>query len=140
MNEVYGVRKEDDLYYQGPFWIVGDSVDSIMRGNFTIEGIQLPSDYEGNILDHTRSKNSLSHRNLWRNEFRFKLGEDLPYNYYPRGRVSIYKGKAFIHLHHLFNTPRIVDTLIGIYHLDGLEEEVEENDLIQGSHYDFLLG
>lgn len=50
MVKIFGVRKEDEVYYQGAFWIVGDSVRDIKRGNFEIIGIQIASDYKGTIL------------------------------------------------------------------------------------------
>lgn len=130
------VRKQDDLYYQGAFWIKGNSVLDIIRGNFHIDGIQIPSDYEGRIIT-SRSKNSLSHKNLWKE---FNDGNaNLPFNYFPRGRVAIYKGKAFIHINSLFNQPDIIDAIIDEYSLDKLDIEIECNDVIQGGHYDFLL-
>ena len=33
LNEV---RKEDDLYFIGPFWIIGKSVEDINNGNFSL--------------------------------------------------------------------------------------------------------
>jgi hypothetical protein len=32
---VAGTRKEDDLYYQGPFWIIADTFKDIHRGELT---------------------------------------------------------------------------------------------------------
>lgn len=130
------VRRQDDLYYQGAFWIRGNSVLDIKRGNFQIDGIQIPSDYEGHVTT-SKSKNSLSHKNLWK-EFN-KENENVSFNYYPRGRVAIYKGKAVIHINSLFNQPDIIDAIIDKYSLDKLDIEIECNDIIQGSHYDFLL-
>ena len=67
------VRKEDDIYYQGAFWIVGDSVDAIKRNNFEIVGLQLPCDYDGNYLETVGSKSSLTHSKLWDNKFKDKI-------------------------------------------------------------------
>lgn len=130
------VRKQDDLYYQGAFWIRGNSVLDIKRGNFKIDGIQIPSDYEGHVTT-SKSKNSLSHKNLWK-EFNSEE-ENIPFNYYPRGRVTIYRGKAFIHINSLFNQPDIIDVIIDKYGIEKLDIEIECNDVVQGSHYDFLL-
>jgi len=130
------VRKQDDLYYQGAFWIKGNSVVDIKRGKFNIDGIQIPSDYEGHVTT-SRSKNSLSHKNLWKE---FNDGEEnVPFNYYPRGRVAIYKGKAFIHINSLFNQTDIIDAIVDKYGIAKLDTEIECNGVIQGSHYDFLL-
>lgn len=73
MVKIFGVRKEDEVYYQGAFWIVGDSVRDIKRGNFEIVGIQLPCDYQGDYLEDVGSKNSLSHKNLWNRKSSTKL-------------------------------------------------------------------
>lgn len=136
LNEV---RKEDDIYYQGPFWIVGDSVVEILRGNFSLVGEKYPVDYEGRSLEVEVSKNAQSHKNTWKREYASKY-KNLPYNYFPRGRVTVYQGLAFIHLHSLMNTPAIVNKIIQMYELNKLQCEVELNDEIQGAHYDFLLG
>ena len=33
-ESAYEMRKEDDLYLVGPFWIIGKSVEEINKGNF----------------------------------------------------------------------------------------------------------
>ena len=134
LNEV---RKEDDVYYQGAFWIIGSSVKDIKCGSFTIIGEKLESDYEGNYTVPIQSKSGLTHKRLWQKHS--EGNEDKPYNYFPRGRVAIYKGTAFIHLNSLFNQPDIIDTVIEQYNLRNLDIEIENNDQTQGSHYDFLL-
>ena len=131
-------RKEDDSYYQGAFWIIGDNVKEIKRGNFTIDGIKLLSNYEGEYLEKIPSKTGLTHKKLWERQFSKKY-TDVPWNYYPRGRVSVYNGTAFINLHSLFNQPSVVNAVVRMYHLEKLEIEVDLKDTYQGSHYDFLL-
>ena len=132
------VRKEDDVYYQGPFWIIGDSVIEILRGNFSLIGEKYPVSYEGKSFEITMSKNAQSHKNTWKREYASKY-DNVPYNYFPRGRVTVYQGIAFIHLHSLMNTPSIVNKVIQMYELNKLQCEIELNDEVQGSHYDFLL-
>ena len=135
--ELKEVRKEDNIYYQGAFWIIGDNVKYIKRGNFTIRGIQIPSTYDGEYLRSFVSKASLTHKRLW---FSYSNGfEDKPWNYFPRGRVAIYKGTAYIHLNSLFNQPDIIDKIIEMYKIRDLEIEIDLNDAYQGSHYNFLL-
>lgn len=131
------VRKEDDLYYQGAFWLIGNSVKDIKTGNSFILGNKLSCDFNGKYLVAIESKNALSHKRIW-TEFSADYN-NVPYNYYPRGRVSIYNGTAYIHIHHLFNQPDIIDKIISEYNLKKLEIEVETNDITQGFHYDFLL-
>ena len=131
------VRKEDDLYFQGGFWIKGESVREIKKGNFQLIGIKLPTYHSGEYVNLDRSKSSLTHKRLW-SEYNEGY-EDKPFNYLPRGRVAIHKGVAYIHLNSLFNQPSIIDKIIEEYNLDKLELEFDFNDTYQGSHYDFLL-
>ena len=131
------VRKEDDHYYQGAFWIIGNSVREIKRGNFQLIGIKLLTDFQGNYIEQVGSKGSLTHKRLWP-EYN-KGFEDKEFNYFPRGRVAIYEGVAYIHINSLFNQPTLIDRVIKEYNLQKLEIEVDCNDLYQGSHYDFKL-
>lgn len=138
MKLLQEVRKEDELYYQGAFWIKGNSVIDVKKGNFEIIGIKLPSHYDGSYTsDIVRSKSSLTHKRLWP-EYADEL-IDKEYDYLPRGRVSIYQGTAFIHLNSLFNQPNIIDTIIQFYNIKKLEIYIDLNDTYQGSHYDFKL-
>lgn len=130
------VRKEDDLYYQGAFWIKGDSVKDIKKGKFEIIGDKLACDFHGNYKELIKSKNSLTHKQSWD---KYNSGyEDKEYNYLPRGRVGVYEGTAFIHLPTLFNQPDIIDMIIKIYNLEKLELEIHHTDS-EGSHYNFEL-
>ena len=138
MKQLVEVKKEDDVYFQGAFWIKGDSVKDIIRGNFELICEKRLCDFNGKDVNILASKNSLTHKNLWKNEFGAQHGNK-SFDYYPRGRVSIYKGTAFIHIHSILHTPAIVDAIINEYGIDKLDVEVERNDLLQGSHYDFLL-
>lgn len=138
MKILQEVRKEEDLYYQGAFWIKGNSVLDIKKGKFEIIGIKLPSNYDGSYTsDVARSKSSLTHKRLWP-EYAKELA-DKEYNYLPRGRVSIYQGTAFIHLNSLFNQPSIIDSIIKFYSIEKLNIYIDLNDTYQGSHYDFSL-
>lgn len=128
-------RKEDDLYFQGAFWIKADSFKDIMHNNFDlIIGSKILSDYSGNYVDEIQSKNSLSHKNLWNN-----VSDGHSWTYYPRGRVAIYNGTAYIHLNSKCNTPEIIDRITKEYNLDKLDIDIDLNDTYQGSHYDFEL-
>lgn len=137
-NLLTEARKKEDLYYQGAFWIKGDSVDDIKCGRFTLIGAKFQCDVSGKYtVDLARSKSSLTHRRLWC-EYAGELA-DKPYNYLPRGRVGVYNGKAYINMNSLFNTPDIIDAIIEMYHIGKLEIQLSFNDTYQGSHYDFLL-
>lgn len=141
MKIINEVRKDDNLYFCGAFWIQSDSFLNIQRGKFNLISCKSLCDYNGNIISD-KSKNSQSHKNLWKNEIAKKFGcEELPFDYYPRGRVCIYNGVAFIHLNSKCNTPKIINCIIQDYELEsfGNNIEIELNDEVQGSHYDFLL-
>lgn len=134
------VRKEDDIYYQGPFWIVSDSQVNINKGKFQIIGEKIPVDFQGNYLNGlTGKKGSTSHKVLW-NEYKNAFNQ-VDFNYFPRGRVRIVSGEVFIHLNSKVNNPKVVNSVIQFYELNKLSSSVniEEDDLLQGSHYDFLL-
>lgn len=136
-ESAYETRKDEDTYYQGTFWIKGDSVLSIKRGNFELIGERLLSSYTGEYLQFDGSQKQLTHKRLWP-KYSGELS-DKDYTYLPRGRVAIYNGVAFIHINSLFNQPSIVDAIIKMYEIGKLEIEVDCNDLYQGSHYDFQL-
>lgn len=139
MVKIFGVRKEDEVYYQGAFWIVGDSVRDIKRGNFEIVGIQITSDYKGNYLEAIPSKSGLTHKSLWNRQFKWKINPKVDYDYYPRGRVFIHNGHVWINLHSLFNQPDVIDTVVEMYNLHKLDLDLDLKDTYQGSHYDFGL-
>lgn len=131
------VKKEDDLYYQGPFWIIGDSFLSILKGNFDIVSELYPCNYNGDYTDNDISKSAKTHKKVWNNLKQYH--NNVHYTYYPRGRVSIYNGTAFIHINSKCNTPKIIDAIINEYNIQNLEIEIDLNDTYQGSHYDFEL-
>ena len=137
-NSLNEARKEDDMYFQGAFWIKGDSIKDIARGNFEIIGNTLLSDYNGNSEEADKiGRRNLTHKKLWPTYA--KELSDKPFNYLPRGRVAIFDGTAYIFLHSFFNQPKVIDAVIRKYHLEKMNYELEFNDVEQGDHYDFLL-
>ena len=135
IKKLYESKKEDDFYFQGAFWIKADSFKNIMLGNFElIIGSKLLSDYCGNYVDLNQSKNSLTHKKLWDS-----VSDGHSWTYYPRGRVAIYNGVAYIHLNSKCNSPAIIDKIINEYCINKLNIELDLNDTYQGSHYDFEL-
>lgn len=134
LNEV---RKEEDLYYSGPFWVKANSFDDIMDGNFELIGEKIFTDYEGKYVDFSDSKRSLIHSTLWKNKYQRDY-PNKPYNYYPRGRIVIFKGRAYININSLCNNPKVIDKIIKEYDISKLNCSIKYNDS-EGSHYDFLL-
>ena len=137
--KILEVRKEENLFFQGPFWIVSDKFINILRGEFQILSEKYLSDYNGKYIDDNSSKTSKTHKQLWKNKLSSKFNDEYDYDYFPRGRVGIYQGIAFIHIHSRCNIPSIIDCVIEEYQLRGLEIEVKCNDEFQGNHYDFKL-
>lgn len=136
LKQLNEVRKEDDLYFQGAFWIKGDSLKSIKDGEFSILiGSKILSDFYGDyVSDVPLTKNQLSHEKLWKN-----IGDNHEWNYYPRGRVAIDQGTAYVHLNSDCVTDAIKDAIIKEYDIEGLRIVYDYNNEYQGSHYDFLL-
>lgn len=134
---VKATRKEDDYYYQGPFWIVANSLKDIHRGRFNLVGEKYLTDYNGNYINNTTSKAQKTHKKLWE-AFKPQYN-NVEYDYYPRGRVAIYEGTAFIHINSRINIPSVINCIIAEYEIDKLEIEIDLNDTYQGSHYDFQL-
>ena len=60
------LKPQDDLYFQGAFWIIADSFENIMKKkNISIIGEKIISDYNGTIVQQINSKRSLTHKRLW---------------------------------------------------------------------------
>ena len=132
------VRKEDDLYYQGAFWIMADSYRDIQRGNFSLVGEKISCSYTGERTRDASDGRSKTHKALWTANNGYGHS-DKPYDYFPRGRVSVYRGVAYVNIHSLCNTPKVVNAIISEFNLQHLELELECNDETQGNHYDFRL-
>ena len=106
------VRKECGSYFAGAFWIVADSVHEMLIGNFEIVGERLMTSFDG-VRNRDREIKLQTHQNLW-SEYKADY-ENKPYDYYPRGRVSVYKCKAYININSICNTPKIIDKIRGYY-------------------------
>lgn len=137
-KELYEVRKEDELYFNGAFWIFADSYEDILKGNFEIDGTRIPVNFNGDYLDKNDSRLNLNHKKLWEKDYKFQF-KDKEYNYFPRGRVNVYNGKAYVNIHSKCNLPKIVNAILKEYNIEDLDLELELNDIEQGNHYDFLL-
>ena len=137
-------RKEDELYFKGPFWIVADSIKAIHSGRYKIIGAKYLCDFNGKIVsDNDWTRASTTHKRLWRDKYsELTDSKDKPFDYYPRGRVDIWEGKAYIFIHSTMNFEPLIGNIISEYGLDKLDDfglvEVIENDF-QGSHYDYRL-
>ena len=109
--------KEDSQLYKGIFWIT-DS-DNIYSNQLYF---QIPCDTNGNILADidigmsSKSTLNFNHEKVW-NQLEKKYTGNLPYNYYPRGRVEINNGKAIIYLSPWINNQEVIDFIKDKYNL-----------------------
>lgn len=136
MRTLKETRKEDDSYFAGAFWVIADSVHEMLIGNFEIVGERLLTSFEG-VRNRDRGVKLQTHQKLW-NEYKASY-KDVSYDYYPRGRASVYQGIAYININSICNTPKIIDKIRKYYCVDKLGCIVTCNDIEQGSHYDFKL-
>ena len=108
--------------YRGIFWIV-DRHDLSKNKEYLFK---IKTDKEGTVLEHdlplnSRNGNNYAHKQTWK-ELPYVLTRNKSFDYYPRGRVEIRKGKCRIYLNPNINRPEIVEYLIN---------EFEPNDFIQ---------
>ena len=137
MDILNEVRKEDDYYYKGAFWVISDNVANILKGKYTIDGSKILCSYDGKLDRNRESRKNETHENVWKTIA--SKYNNVPYNYYPRGRVEIYRGTAYININSILNNPNIIDRIRKLYGIEKLPYHIGLNDLDQGSHYDFLL-
>lgn len=134
LNEV---RKEDDIYYDGCFWITADSFSDILDGKGKLEGIKYAVNFEGDETSKTPRKEKV-HQSVWEKEYKNKYNKE--YTYFPRGRVSQYMGKTYININPKINIPYIIDKIFEFYDLNRFDRA---NDIIikeeNGEHYKFGL-
>ena len=133
-------RKDLELYFNGCFWVIADSYKDILLGKFNIDGTRYLVDIDGNEIEKT-SKSSKVHENVWK-DFQTKYPGKGCY-YYPRGRVNIYNGEAYININSKINLPQVIDSIIDYYELHKFNNDeihIFDIDNIQKtSHYDFEL-
>lgn len=137
-KELFEVRKEDDLYFNGAFWIFANSYEDILKGDFEIDGTKLPVNFDGEYYDKNDNKQNITHKKLWEKDYQNQF-KDKSYTYFPRGRVNVYKGVAYVNIHSKCNLPKVINAILREYNVQDLELDLGLNDIEQGSHYDFEL-
>lgn len=138
MYKISETRKEDELYFKGPFWVAGISKQEIENGNYIILSEKELCTYDGNLNRNRSNRKEQTHQYVW--DSKFKKEFNVPYNYYPRGRVDVYKGKAYININSFLNKPKLINDILHEFEIDKLNYEVYEIDkLQQDGHYDFML-
>lgn len=133
LNEV---RKEDDLYFEGPFWIISPSMEELNRGNFTILSNQYLVDFYGKpVLPLTRYQST--HEYIWNSKYKDSFGVH-PYNYYPRGRVVFKDGKVYLNIPNGLPDDLIKKEIARKFDYDEFDN-VFYKDPTSGNHYTFEL-
>lgn len=132
------VRKEDDLYFIGPFWIIGRSLADINSDNFEIISEKFLVNWDGNYVNPV-SRSQFTHSGIWESKYRHQYKVD--YDYYPRGRISFNaKTKEFhINIPKGLNNNIILPKIIKEYCLDNFKVNVKYTDPTSGNHYTFKL-
>ena len=131
LNEI---RKEDDFYLIGPFWIISKSLEDLNKGHFWIPCRTFLVDWEGNYVQRV-PKSQFTHKGIWENE----MQSSKPYNYYPRGRVSVNKGNITVNIPEGLNEDLVIREVAKKYDFDCTAASVKYTDPTSGNHYDFLL-
>lgn len=133
LNEV---RKEDDLYFEGPFWIISPSMEELNKGNFTILSNQYLVDFYGKpVLPLSRYQST--HEYIWNSKYKDSFGVH-PYNYYPRGRVVFKDGKVYLNIPKGLPDDLIKKEVARKFDYDEFDN-VFYKDPTSGNHYTFEL-
>ena len=137
LQNLVETKIEDESYFKGPFWIVAYSIPDILLGNFSIVADKHLCTYEGELNRTRATRKFETHESVWK-ELKQQYN-NVEYKYYPRGRVEVYKGTAYINIHSILNTPKIIDTIRKEYCIEKLPYKIGLNDVDQGSHYEYEL-
>ena len=142
LNEI---RKEDDNYFCGPFWIIANSFGDILGGNFQLESIKYLCDFSGNLINDETSKSQKTHEKIWKSLKPKYNG--VGWKYYPRGRVMILPiygdNKTFkfydvtVYIDKCIDTPEIRDYIEDEFrlYLKTCKVSYEGQLGLDGSHY-----
>lgn len=132
------VRKEDNLYFIGPFWIIGASLSDINEGNLEILSHKFLVDYDGNYVSRVK-KSEFTHKGIWESNYKSKY--NVEFDYYPRGRVSFdrLKKEFCVNIPTGLNEEIVVEKLIEDYDLKDFIVNVKYTDPTSGNHYTFKL-
>ena len=128
------MRKEDNLYLVGPFWLIAKSLEDLNEGNFEIISRKFLIDYEGNYQNRV-PKSQFTHKGIWENEIKRQEAFD----YLPRGRVSRNHGDTTVNIPAGLNEKVVIERLAKEYDFDTTTANVKYTDPTSGNHYTFNL-
>lgn len=137
LNEI---RNEEDLYFEGPFWIIAQSMEELNKGNFTILSHPYLVDFWGKPVMPV-PRNESTHEYIWNARYRRSI-PDHPYsheyNYYPRGRVVFKEGKVYLNIPSGLPVDLIKEKVAYKFDYDEFDK-VFYKDPTSGNHYTFQL-
>lgn len=121
-------KRGEEMLYRGVFWVRSLSERDIVT-------VRFQSDENGVLTDNCLTAKDINHKHLWERLDSVVTG-GLPFDYYPRGRVELRRGRALI-----FCSPHIctVELKSLITERFGLTQENGIKDVILkadgSSHY-----
>lgn len=133
------VRKEDDLYFIGPFWVIGQSLTEINSNNFEVISEKFLIDWDGKFINPVPPL-QYTHRGIWESKYKSKYN-NVDFDYYPRGRISFnHRNKEFcINIPKGLNNDLILPKILNDYGLSNFDVKVKYTDPTSGNHYTFKL-
>lgn len=130
-------QEKGDAFGKGLFWLVKNDSEK-----FELFCIKILCYHDGETLEKVETgiceNEKLNHERAWAIVDK-KITQGKPYNYYPRGRVAIKKGKATIFLNPALNEEPIVEKIcrsFGLTRENGLTDIRIKND--NSWHYRYL--
>lgn len=137
LNEI---RNENDLYFEGPFWIISQSMEELNKGNFVILSNPYLVDFWGKPI-FPIPKSESTHEYIWNSKYKHlnpKHPYSHPYNYYPRGRVVFKEGKVYLNIPKGLPDDLIKKEVARKFDYDEFDN-VFYKDPTSGNHYTFEL-
>lgn len=121
------------IIYKGIFWYIPIEHKLI--------AVKVACDENGNTLANTsyssKSRENFNHKTEW-SKLHKSITNNKPYNYYPRGRVEIKKGKATIFFNPVLNRFDVHDLIMNEFDLAGKRIIIKE--VADGSkHYAYSI-
>ena len=131
-------QEKRDTLGKGLFWLVKNDEEK-----FELFCVKMLCYRDGETLEKIETgeceSEKLNHERAW-SKLDKAVTQGKPYNYYPRGRVEIKKGKATVYLNPTLNEEAIVEKIcrsFGLTRENGIVDIRIKND--NSWHYRFLM-
>lgn len=130
-------QEKRDALGKGLFWLVQNDEEK-----FELFCVKILCYRDGESLEKIETgeceSEKLNHERAWA-QIDKQITKGKPYNFYPRGRVQIKKGKATVYLNPVLNDTRILDKIFrsfGLTRENGIVDIRIKND--NSWHYRYL--